>query len=59
MNKERILSQFSSTSEVLQCVLNAYCQLSSNEYVYDDENDTNIKVEDVQSIINQLEEDGE
>lgn len=59
MNEERELTRFSKTSEVLQCVLNAYCQLTGNENVYDDEHDTSMSIEDAQAVVNQLEESGE
>lgn len=59
MNEDRVLTQYSKASEVLQCVLNAYCQLTGNENVYDDEHDTSMSIEDAQAVVNQLEEAGE
>jgi hypothetical protein len=54
--EHRTLSQFASEAEVLETVLNCLidCTGYGNEYIYDDENDRSILVEDVRTIIEEL-----
>ena len=53
--KDNELDRHSPLSEIIKCMLVAVQNLSSNEYIYqDDEAGTNISIEEVNVIINQL-----
>ena len=53
---ETELTEFSPAADVLECVLNAYRQLTSNENVYDDGNDVYMSIDAVVKVITQLRE---
>lgn len=55
----RTLNEFSHAWEVLEVTLNAYCQLTSNENIYDDDNDRDMSIEDCRKVIAQLKENNE
>jgi hypothetical protein len=55
----RTLTEFSPAWEVLEVTLNAYCQLTGNENVYDDDNDRDMSIEDCRKVIAQLKELGD
>ena len=59
-NERRQLDKFSSASDVLECVLNAYCQRTpAVNNVYDDDNDTIMRIDDARDVIAQLRENDE
>lgn len=55
----RTLSEFSPAWEVLEATLNAYCQLTGNENIYDDDNDRDMSIENCLKVIAQLKELGD
>lgn len=48
------LSEFASTADVLECVVNALQQRTDDEFIYDDEQDTLITFDDARKVIAQL-----
>ena len=56
MNEDIQLTDCSPAADVLECVLNAYIQLTSNENVYDDDNDVYMSINDARKVITQLRE---
>jgi hypothetical protein len=55
---ETVLTVDSKASDVLECCINAIEQLSSNEYIYDDDSYTNILVTDAQMVVTNLRSKG-
>jgi hypothetical protein len=55
---ETVLTVDSKASDVLECCINAIEQLSSNEYIYDDNSFTNISIKDAQMVVTNLRSDG-
>ena len=55
---ETVLTVESKASDVLECAINAITQWSDNEYIYDDDNHTNILVTDAQMVVTNLRSKG-
>ena len=55
---ETVLTLESKSSDILECCINAIEQLSDNEYIYDDDSYTNIKITDAQMHVTNLRSQG-